>query len=566
MGTYTFYDANTMNASDLTNALLTQDSRLAIDSNSIVVQYGTANWYDAHYNATTSSSLSFYTAGDNDKINIGNGLVLSNGTAGVNESNTSGGFSTYLSPAGNYTLTDNDLSNSASLAFGGTHTISDATTLAFDFVATDLLVDGISLDLVFGSEEYPEYAASPFVDIAAVYLNGKNVALFNEDPAQPLGIVDTNLTMGVFQDNDGTQALPIEFDGLSNRLNIYAPIQPGKNSIKIAIADTGDQILDSGLYVANLSGTQLQGNGLSVVKSGTAADDYLPGIAYYETFDAKEGNDYIDAGAGNDVILAGAGNDTIIGGNGNNQIDGGEGIDTVEYRLNFKETYVRIMDNETVQVGKETKDILLNVESIKFYDHVLDVKNLLIEDDVAKLYVAYFGRAADPDGMNFWVNKIKTDMDNGRTYEESLFEVISAYANSAEAESLYPGINTGNLNSNEISNFITNVYQNLFDRQPDQGGLNYWIETGLSLQEQGITLGTMVKTVIDGAQDYGENLDRSFMQNQAQVAWNYAKQYELNDKGWNGSLYNEATNILENITADVNTVKQAYEDIFGIVS
>lgn len=566
MGTYTFYDTNTMNATTLTNTLLTPNSGLSIDENSIVVQYGTANWYDAHYNATTLSSLSFYTAGENDQIDIGNGLVLSSGTAAINESNTSSGFSTYLSPAGDYTLTDSDLSDTATSAFGETNTIHDATTLAFDFVSTDLFVDGITLDLLFGSEEYPEYSGSPFVDIAAVYLNGKNVTLFNEEVSQPLGIVDTNLTMGVFQDNDGTSALPIEFDGFSNRLNLYAPIQPGTNHIKIAIADTGDQTLDSALYIANLSGTQLQGNGLSIVTSGMDSDDYLAGIAYYETFDAKAGNDYIDPGTGHDVVLAGAGNDTIIGGQGINQIDGGEGIDTVEYKLNFQDTYVRIMDNETIQVGKNNSDTVLNVETIAFYDFSLDVQNLLIEDDIAKVYVAYFGRAADPEGMKYWLNQVKTDMANGRDYSESIFDVVSAYANSAEAEAIYPGINTGSLSSNEISNFITSVYNNLFNREPEQAGLDYWVETGLALQEQGITLGTIVKSVIDGAQDQPGTLDRTYMQNQAQVAWDYAKQYELNDKAWDNSLYSEAANILDNITADTTTVKQAYEDIFGIVS
>jgi len=567
IATYTYYDQTTMNATDLTNALLTTNSRIAIDSNSIEVKYGTANTYDAQYNATPLSSLSFYTAGATDTVGIGNGLLLTNGKANIQESNTSGGSSTSLTPAGNYTLTDTDISNTVTSAFGGTHNITDATSLAFNFVSTDLFVDGITLDLVFGSEEYPEYSSSPFVDIAAVYLNGKNITLFNEETSQPLGVTSNNLTMGVFQDNDGNQALPIEYDGLSNRLNLYAPIQPGTNSLKIVIADTGDQILDSGLYVANLSGTQLQGNGVSVIKSGTEAGDYLTGIAYYETFDAKGGNDYIDPGTGHDVVLAGAGDDTIIGGQGINQIDGGEGTDKVEYKLNFRDSHVKIMDNDTIQVGKTNSDSLLNVETIAFYDIAFDAKKLLIEDDVAKLYVAYFGRAADPEGMKYWTNKVQTEVANGRDYEESLFEVTSAYANSAEAEKIYPGINTGSLNTNEISNFVTNVYKNLFNREPDQAGLDYWVNTGVALQAQNITLGTMVKTIIDGAQDHIGVLDRTYMQNQAQVAWNYAKQYEIKEKGWDGALlYNEANNILNTITADTNSVTQAYEDIFAIIA
>ncbi len=188
-------------------------------------------------------------------------------------------------------------------------------------------------------------------------------------------------------------------DGISNKLTIYTPIQPGVNHIKIGVSDTGDQIYDSGLYIANLSGTQLEGSGLSAVTTGTDNNDNITGTSDNETFDLGAGNDYIDPGLGDDIILAGSGDDIIIGGKGNNQIDGGDGTDTVKYDINFGETYIKIMDNDTIHVG-EHSDNLLNIESISFKDLSLDAKTLLIEDDISKIYVAYFGRAADPAGIH----------------------------------------------------------------------------------------------------------------------------------------------------------------------
>ena len=106
--------------------------------------------------------------------------------------------------------------------------------------------------------------------MAAVFLNGNNIALFNNEPTQPLSIISENLNVGNFVDNTG-DTLPIEYDGISSSLTIYGTIQPGAtNTLRIAIADTGDDILDSGLFISNLQGTQLTGSGISGVTYGTA--------------------------------------------------------------------------------------------------------------------------------------------------------------------------------------------------------------------------------------------------------------------------------------------------------
>ena len=125
-------------------------------------------------------------------------------------------------------------------------------------------VKGIRFDLVFGSDEYPEYTNSSFVDIAAVFVNGTNYALFNQQQTQPLSILDQNLAAGNFiNNNDGQRA--IEYDGVSSKLEIVAPVVQGTNTIKFAIGDTGDSDLDSGLFIANLAATNLQGFGLAEV-------------------------------------------------------------------------------------------------------------------------------------------------------------------------------------------------------------------------------------------------------------------------------------------------------------
>ena len=97
MGQYTSFQQDSMASSTLTDALLVPDTGIVIDKNSIAVQYGTYSGMDA---PTTVSSISLYTAENQDGLSIGNGLLLSSGTANPPQSNTQTYYSTDLTPVG----------------------------------------------------------------------------------------------------------------------------------------------------------------------------------------------------------------------------------------------------------------------------------------------------------------------------------------------------------------------------------------------------------------------------------------------------------------------------------
>lgn len=103
---------------------------------------------------------------------------------------------------------------------------------------------------VFSSEEYPEYANSPFNDLFGVWVNGANVPIvvgngqvgvtnINQD-------TQTNLTVG-----NTTDAFNTEMDGFTVTLTLKMVVNPGVvNSIRIAIADTSDAQYDSNVLIA----------------------------------------------------------------------------------------------------------------------------------------------------------------------------------------------------------------------------------------------------------------------------------------------------------------------------
>ena len=357
------------NTSTLTGALLGANSGITINPSSIVLD------------ASAQTAVNFYD-GSLSPLGIGAGLLLTSGTT-PGTTNTVGWFGTDNSFSSGFNNGDADINAVVNTVF---QTQSfDATSLTFDFTATDPTATSISFDIVFGSDEYPEWVDA-FVDSAIVLVNGVNYALFNHDPNHPLSVVSSNLAAGYFQDN-ASSVLPIEYDGVSHLLKIIAPINGGNvtNHIKIAIADTGDHIYDSGIFISNLSAGNIPGSGVVVTppNSGTDNSDNLTGSSKDEYFDLKNGDDSCYAGAGDDIIVAGAGNDAVYGGSGadeikgdagNDIIDGGVDSDTVVYAGNSSEYSVvynaasasfTITDSK-IGPASEGQDTLTNVELAKF--------------------------------------------------------------------------------------------------------------------------------------------------------------------------------------------------------
>lgn len=210
-------------------------------------------------------------------IDLEGGIMLSSGGF-PGSVNTAPNFSVIHGTAG-----DSDLNAVAAGAFAGAGTTFDASVLEFEIFIDDEDVDGLRFDVVFGSDEFSEFSNSSFVDVAAIFVNGDNKALFNGDPSTPLSVIDANLALN-FVDNEGAQ-FGTEWDGFGG-FTVRPELVQGLNTIKIAVADTGDSILDSGLYVTNfeLLRDGATGNDPLKVVNGVLGANDLEGTAAKEEF------------------------------------------------------------------------------------------------------------------------------------------------------------------------------------------------------------------------------------------------------------------------------------------
>jgi hypothetical protein len=135
----------------------------------------------------------------------------------------------------------NDFDNAA-----GSRTF-DASYLDVDFIPTG---DVMTMQFVFASEEYPEFATGAFQDFFGVWVNGNFVPLSIGD-----GDIDpNNLNAGsngnLFIDNTADQ-FNTEMDGFTATLTLTMPVNADEvNSIRIGIADVTDSNYDSTVMIA----------------------------------------------------------------------------------------------------------------------------------------------------------------------------------------------------------------------------------------------------------------------------------------------------------------------------
>src|SRR6056297_1181251 len=177
-----------------------------------------------------------------------------------------------------------------------------------------------------------------------------------------------------------------------------------------------------------------------------------------------------------DLLLGYSGNDSLTGNQGDDRLDGGDGIDTAvlsgsqaSYTLTLSPISTTISDRRADGNGT---DNLLRMEILDFDTDVLGSPfdltsfggptSLSAEDfeSFIELYIAYFNRAPDAVGLNFW----GTAFANGTTLET----MASLFVDQTETLAAYP---EGTSNTH----FAETVFNNVLGRTPDQAGLDFWV-------------------------------------------------------------------------------------------
>jgi hypothetical protein len=247
------------------------------------------------YTGDNSASSTFDSLSLGGAVLSGPGILLTSGDGTPPLSNTQTGYTGLIPPGPG----DADLTDIVETAFPSAGETRDAAVLTFRINA-DPGIKTVIFDVVFASDEFSEFSSSSWVDIAAILVNGKNAAFFGGNKKKPLSVLDDNL--GYFQDNEGGN-IAIEYDGISNKLTVIAKVKEGLNDIKIAVADTGDNILDSAIFVANIRGSTSDLEGILNEIAGTTGNDKLKAVKGIDNIlFGDDGSDKLFANNGKDIM------------------------------------------------------------------------------------------------------------------------------------------------------------------------------------------------------------------------------------------------------------------------
>ena len=168
-------------------------------------------------------------------------------------------------------------------------------------------------------------------------------------------------------------------------------------------------------------------------------------------------------------MLGLGGDDRFLSTAGDDVFNGGDGLDAITFEGSWADFVLAqtgsgwaVMDTSSSGTNEGT-NTLTGVERLGFADKAIALD---IDGNAGKAYRVYkaaFARdpmQGDTSGLGYWIDAIDNGMD--------MVEVGARFIDSTEFKGLY-GTNP------QDEEFITSVYRNVLGREPDSGGLSWWL-------------------------------------------------------------------------------------------
>jgi len=160
-----------------------------------------------------------------------------------------------------------------------------------------------------------------------------------------------------------------------------------------------------------------------------------------------------------------------------------------------------------------------------------------------KMYVAYYGRAGDPGGVNFWAAQF--DESN------NLDAVLSNFGNSQEYSD-----NFASLSHEEL---VTGLFQQMYNRSPGAEGLDFYVAR---LQSGQATLASIAKQIADGAQ----GSDTLSLDNKITVANAFTSRIESEQIEYGSADISSVQTLLTAVTSSASSVDTVLAEVLAWVS
>ncbi|WIJ26579.1 DUF4214 domain-containing protein [Devosia sp. RR2S18] len=179
--------------------------------------------------------------------------------------------------------------------------------------------------------------------------------------------------------------------------------------------------------------------------------------------------------------------------------------------------------------------------------------------EIARLYVSFFNRAPDPEGVQYWMNRYAEAVANGFGADLFLEEIADSFAQSPEAKAIYE--QQADPGRAEIEAYITEAYQNMFGRTPDAEGLKYWAdrwETEMAEGQPGVRVLFEIENAARGSTNQN---DIDALNNKAEVAAKFTTDFISSGVTWTTEDFEKAQTIVDDVDHTDDSVQQANDQI-----
>lgn len=300
------------------------------------------------------------------------------------------------------------------------------------------------------------------------------------------------------------------------------------------IAVTGTSVLDENIFSNSLN--NIFSNSLNFPNADQINVHLPANLPSRWTIASGTGDDSIaiQGGGSNLSVQAGDGNDSINLNDSGHTVDGGVGIDTIVYARSLANYLISKSGGgyAVTDTSGNVVDGLANVEKLKFSDLTV---NLTIQstaatiplanvDRIMELYVAFFNRVPDADGLAYWIGQMNAG--------QSIPQIAQSFYNAGIQYSDLTGFSSGMSNAD----FVNLVYKNVLGRTggADEKGLGYWTE---KLSDGSATYGSLVDTILNSAHSFKGDATYGYVANLLDNKIAVATQFAITD----GLTYNAAS-------------------------
>lgn len=284
------------------------------------------------------------------------------------------------------------------------------------------------------------------------------------------------------------------------------------------------------------------------------ANSYVDGQRFLQ-IDPRSMIEHAIAGDGDDHLIGNSADNIFYGARGNDLIVGGAGTNTAGYVGNATRYSVALTPQEVWVTDREAfgegVDTLREIDLLRFNDRSTDLNNFIgatqiPTDDLTfltKMYIAYFNRAPDSEGLLYWGSRLNDRMrlDN---IAESFFdqpETIAQYQNTAST-----------------LDFVKAVYNNLLGRDPEPFGWNYW---ALELENGRVSKSTFILAIIYGAEaPTGSANDALYLANKTKIGSYFSIIQGMNDV----SSAREVMSLFDGSLSSIRSAKNAIDEVFEV--